>query len=137
MSKMEEMVVDASVVLKWVLVDSEEDVEEAKQWYDRSVTGEVVLVAPDILVAEITNVMFWKKGFDREQTVGFLDHLEGKINCMPIGELGKSEVLETMEKYKVSVYDAYYLVLAMKKQTKVITLDKKLLTIEEWCVGVK
>ena len=47
------------------------------------------------------------------------------------------ELTELVIKYGVTAYDAQYLLLAKAQKCKVVTVDKGLLDVKEWVVGVE
>ena len=124
------VVLDASVVLKWILPDNEELVEEAKKLHDQIISGELRAVAPESILVEVANVMFWKKRFKKKEIISFLGHLgDGVINIVSYYNFEISELLDIMDQDNLSIYDAYYVLLAKKNDCKVITLDEKILKI--------
>ena len=134
---MRTIVLDASVVLKWILLDGEDLVDEAKRWHDRIASGELRAVAPESILVEIANVMFWKKRFKKKEITSFLSYLgNGIINVVPYYSFEISELLDIMDQYDLSIYDAYYVSLAKKNDCKVITLDKRILKISGLAMGV-
>ena len=84
------------------------------------------VLVPEILFTEIINVLYWKK-FAKEKILEFLQVLrEGRFGVEPMDRFGDEELLEIMEGYKVTVYDAYYVVLAKRNKCKLLSFDKKL-----------
>lgn len=124
---MEDVVLDASWVLKWILREKEEGVAEARRLHDRIVTGEVRAMAPEILLAEVVNVMYRKKKFGRWEILEFIEMIsDGRIGLVALDSFKFSELIEMMEQRRVTVYDAYYLVLAEKNGCKVMSFDRKI-----------
>ena len=62
------MVVDSSVVIKWFVVELHSD--EARKILDGYSTGEINFLAPDLMNAEVGNII-WKK--DRLQNMSLED----------------------------------------------------------------
>ena len=125
------VVLDACVVLKWILSDSEELVEEARKLHDQIISQELRAIAPESILIEVANVMFWKKRFKKEEIINFLNHLSnGAIKIVPFYSFELPELLHVMDQYKLSIYDAYYVSLAKKNDCKMVTLDKKLSKIK-------
>src|SRR3989304_7307156 len=77
------------------------------------------------MLAEVTNVMFWKKKFGKEQILEFVEVLsDGKIGFVALDRFVTSDLLEVMERKKVTVYDAYYLILAKKHNCRLMSFDE-------------
>lgn len=126
------MVLDASVVLKWILLDNEELVEEARKLHDRILSQKLKAIAPESLLIEVANVMFWKMKFKKGEIINFLGRLTaGIVEIVPFYSFEVGDLLEIMDRYSLSIYDAYYVLLAIKNECKVVTLDKKILKIKD------
>ena len=128
MSKSSIVCVDASVVLKRILVPDDEPVK--KQWLSWD-SQQVQIVAPTLLYYEVTN------GLYRQQKNGLLspeivrDSLELALS-MPIqliNEIGLHQrAREIATKYKLpATYDAHYLALADGMGIEFWTADLRLL----------
>jgi len=125
---MKEIVVDASVILKWYLPD-EEFGEKALIVLRKHVSEEIELLAPTILRYEVLNALVVAERMGRIEKevteksvnaflklgIGFLD---------PFGDY--ANVLSVARSFNRSVYDAAYLSLAMKNKTDFVTGDKRL-----------
>ena len=120
---MTRVVVDASVAVKWLL--PEELSTEAR----RLLATEYELLAPDLLWAELGNVL-WKRHRRRE-----LDHpttveLLRDFSRVPL-ELHSTDrwavaALELAIQHGVTVYDALYLALAAGTGCRLVTADRRL-----------
>ncbi len=125
------IVLDASVVLKWILLDEEESVGEAKKLLDRIVGRELRAIAPDSILVEIANVMFWKKRFEKKEIVSFITYLGGGvINLVSSHNFEVSDLLDVMGEFDLTIYDAYYVLLAKRNDCQVVTFDKTILKIK-------
>jgi predicted nucleic acid-binding protein len=123
---MTEIVLDASAVLKWILVEEEGDLSEVRKLQKKIRGGELRVLVPEILFTEVINVLYWKK-FAKEKILEFLQVLrDGRFAVEPMDRFGDEELLEIMEEYNVTVYDAYYVVLAERNRCKLLSFDKKL-----------
>lgn len=125
---MKDLVIDASVILKWYLPD-EEFGEKALTILQRHVDEEIALVAPTLLPYEVLNALIvaermgrikeevTKKSFHAllKLNIGFVDPFPDYPN---IASLARS--------FRRSVYDAAYLSLAVKKNIDFVTGDKRL-----------
>jgi predicted nucleic acid-binding protein len=127
--------VDASVVTKWFI--EEEDSSWALLLKNEHISGKTILIAPDLIIYEVTNVLLFSKLFTTEEIKKCLQDLYDLeidlINpsldlILPTIELASSK--------KLSIYDASYLALAREFDIKLITADEKLysLTKELRCI---
>lgn len=119
-------VVDASVVLKWLL---EVSPGESRNILEQHVAGEDVLVAPELLNYEIGNVLATKVPLLAQQARELFGYfLDLDIQTYSLGDSEYIASLELARKYKLTAYDASYLVLALTLKTGLITADHKLAT---------
>ena len=117
-------VVDASVVLQWLL---EEPPGKSKEILEEHVDGSELLVAPELLHYEVGNVLVTKValGFqDASDLFGYFLGLD--IQTYSLGAEEYRSSLDLAHKYKLTVYDASYVALAQALDTKLVTADKKL-----------
>ena len=117
------MVVDASVAVKWFA--PEELSTEARQL----LAPEYELLAPDLLWAELGNVL-WKKYRRRELDQRMAARLLHDFSRIPIefhaAERWSETALDLAMRYGVTVYDGLYLALAAGSGCRVITADRRL-----------
>ena len=125
---MTEMVVDASIVLKWYLTD-EEWGQEAVWFLEQHVAGNMVLFAPTILTYEVLNALLVAERIGRiaEETTerAFEGFVELEIEFSdPFVDY--SDILSLARSFHRTVYDASYISLAKKKNIDFVTGDKRL-----------
>jgi predicted nucleic acid-binding protein len=125
---MKEIVIDASVVLKWYLKD-EEWGQEAVWFLEQHVAGNMVLFAPTILTYEVLNALLVAERTGRiaEQTTetAFEGFVELEIEFSdPFVDY--SDILSLARSFHRTVYDASYISLANKKNIDFVTGDKRL-----------
>lgn len=116
-------VVDASVVVKWFV---EEDHHEQARDLLRA---DDILLAPDLIVLEITNVV-WKKTIrdeiDRAQaTIIAAAILQGEPQLHPSTDFSE-RALEMALSLNHPIYDCVYLACAEHFNSPLITLDQRL-----------
>lgn len=116
-------VIDASVMLKWVLKD-EEDADIALRLKDDRISRKVTLAVPSHSFYEVMNTVGLKSP---ERALTFLSQLFiFKMDEYSIGLSLASKALELMKKFKgATFYDAIYHSLAIKLGGTFITADKK------------
>lgn len=124
MSQPAQLVVDASVAVKWYVPEVGSDTAV------RILESGQTLLAPDLLVAEFGNIL-WKK-----VSRGLLEAAEAKdiasafLSTMPL-QIRSSELLlraavKIATTYGCTVYDAVYLSLAVAEDCPMVTADDRL-----------
>lgn len=116
------LVVDASVVVKWFVPEIHSDA--ARQWLDAAYQ----FFAPDLLFAETANAV-WKKVRRSELTRAHGEELVADlagvavetVPCRALAEDAYALATATGR----SVYDALYLALAVRLDTRLITADER------------
>lgn len=115
------VVVDASVVIKWV-------VQEAGSRDALGLLDGPVLAAPDLLVSEYANIL-WKKARRGELTrdeamlsAELLQHAD--VELVPMRAL-MTEALKLAADLDHPVYDCMYLALAIERGDVFVTADKR------------
>lgn len=118
------VVVDTSIVYKWI---REEDTRHLSlEILHRYLSGKEEIIVPDILLYELTNALAFKTELS-------IEDIEDAWNLfssfdVPVFTPTHSfiqQCLKFAKKYKVTVYDASYAVLANEKKCNLITADEK------------
>ena len=105
-------VIDAGVAVKWFVPELDSII--AQQLLERHLQGLDVLIAPDLLVPECTNV-FWRRCRQgditvQEATESLTDLLALNLLLIPTTSLAQV-ALQLALQYQRTVYDALYLAL--------------------------
>lgn len=124
---MEKIVVDSSIVIKWFVTEPlSEEARRVLDWYQ---SGALTLIAPDLLAAEIGNIV-WKKfrlqGLakqDAEQII--IAFRELHIELTPSVELHQ-DALRIAMAHERTVYDSLYIALSEREKCVFITADERL-----------
>jgi predicted nucleic acid-binding protein len=117
------LVVDASVAVKWFLVEAGD--REALAL----LTGDEPLIAPDLVVAEVVNAV-WKwllrGAIDTSQATD-VPHALVRIlaELRPLAPLAP-RALEIATELRHPAYDCFYLALAEEEDTRLVTADRRL-----------
>ncbi|HEX9130651.1 MAG TPA: type II toxin-antitoxin system VapC family toxin [Ktedonobacteraceae bacterium] len=124
------IVVDTSVVLKWVL--DEPDSAPALTLLTRWVNEGTLIQAPALLTYEVANALFQRvrKGeMTAEKARQALEDVllpELELNFLEYTELGKRAITLAQQYSLPATYDAHYLALAEYKQCEYWTADTRL-----------
>jgi len=120
------IVADASVILKWILVD-EIDREKALALRRRHIRGEDPIAAPDLLLYEVANVLPMKKGNPGIALEGLKELYSAGFHLHSFDLPEFSRAVELALHHKITTYDACYLALAQALRCRFVTADEKLL----------
>lgn len=121
------VVLDTSVVYKWYA--KEDDSSQATAIYDAHVQGKENIVVPDLIIYELANAWSTKTGLGVKKIRANLSNLQNtqlNIEQVKFGFIEKA--ITFAKKYKISVYDATYAVLAKQKKCTLITADNKFIS---------
>ena len=123
---MEQVVSDASVVVKWFI--QEEYSDKALKLRDMHVNGETCVAAPELLPFEVLNALKYSHLFNLEELKTAAISLSSYgIELYPLkGELAQ-KTIEIAVKKNITVYDAAYIALAQELNTILYTVDEKLI----------
>lgn len=117
------VIIDTSVVYKW-FAQQEPYSGKALEILNNHISGKEAIIAPSILLYEITNVIVTKGKINLREIKAFLRKLEEiQIQVVEFEHNLMSKAALLAQKYKVSVYDAAYAVLAKEKKCNLITAD--------------
>ncbi|MGH9403504.1 MAG: type II toxin-antitoxin system VapC family toxin [Terriglobia bacterium] len=121
------LVIDASVSAKWFFSETETD--HALELLGACERGAVEFLAPEILAAEMANLI-WKKvlrmSVDDRHGMAFLDRFhQVPISLQPMSQLTVA-ALRLAIQFRHPVYDCIYVVLALRENCDFITADRRL-----------
>lgn len=130
-------VIDSSVVVKWLSPENEKGVESSARIYEQLQFGIIKLYAPTFLLAEVANILFWKKKLMGKGIGTFVQKLtQSGINFSDLNVDIMPEIIDLMASQKVSAYDSIFLQMAKKLNCKLISDDKKLIEIKDLVLGL-
>jgi len=119
------IVLDASVILKWFLIEENRDI--ALTLLDRHINEDEQIAIPELLYYEFGNIMALKTELLEDkiiEAITFLYRLDLKVISLSQHEC--IEAIRLSRLYKISVYDASYVVLSNSLGVPFITADEKL-----------
>ena len=125
MAGQEEAIVDASLAVKWF--SEEEGTEKALLIRQKHIEGETILIAPDLIVYELSNALRFKPGFDHDKVNRAVEDL---LN-MQVELIGPTRELinassELAYHYGITIYDACYIALGQLLGIRIYTSDRQL-----------
>lgn len=135
---MDRLVVDASVVLKWVSGEREEKREAALALYDRLCKGTVEIWSPAFLLLEVSNILLYKKKLEKPMVQNVAKEIiESGIRFIPTTQEFAIATTTVACKYNITTYDALYVFTAKHQHCLLATFDKKLLAIPNLSIEPK
>lgn len=132
MAGREEVVVDASVIVKWF--SEEEGTEQALQVRHDHINGAKFIIALDLIIYELSNALRFKPGFDSAK----VGRAMADIFSMQIDLITPSEDLikrcsNLAFRFGITVYDACYIALGELMGSRVLTSDKRFYGLAKRC----
>lgn len=118
------IILDASIVVKWIKQD-EEDVDIALSLYNSHLKKKENIVAPRLLFYEVANFLATKPRSTSKTikiNLAFLFNSNLTFHIETNEELKDATLLA--KKYKTSVYDMLYAVVAKNKKCILVTADE-------------
>jgi predicted nucleic acid-binding protein len=123
-------VVDASVAAKWLLPAAGEDLlEQSNRLLERYIGRDLQLLAPDLIGAEIGNVL-WKAVRRKRISAANAENSLRRFTELSIPFVPSSELLVRSLQISItcdrSFYDSLYVALALSTRTELVTADERL-----------
>ncbi len=123
---MDKLVIDASVAIKWFLVEPHSN--EARRVLEAYESGIISFCAPDLLNAEFANTI-WKKqlnqGLSQNDANDILAaFLKLSITITPTAQL-LDEAYQLAIGHRRTVYDSLYLALSLREKCQLVTAGEK------------
>lgn len=121
------VVLDTSVIFKFIN-PNEDGYSTAQKILENHLSKKEKIIAPNLLFYEIANALATKSHISYKEAALGLDLLENwKLEYINLVLRDYKKTVEYSKKYKISVYDASYIVLAQNKNCDFITADQKLI----------
>ena len=126
MTHVDGVVLDASVLLKWLRADDEQDRSEALRLQARFRAGELTIHVAPLLFLEILNVAARRWFFSAED----LQQLAGHLNSLAfvVRQPGLAAIARWTAR-GLTTYDACYVALAEERRMGVVTADERILEV--------
>ena len=121
-----EVVVDASIVVKWFV--EEEGSGKSLKLRDRYIEGKIRIIAPELMIFETLNALYYKRLFSEEELKQISEALEAySFTLYSLRGEYANKALEVAFKNDITIYDASYIALAIIRNTHVYTADEELI----------
>ncbi|MEM2485223.1 MAG: type II toxin-antitoxin system VapC family toxin [Candidatus Caldarchaeum sp.] len=122
MAQAEKIVLDASVVVKWFT--KEEYSMQALAVKTKYESGEVDIVAPQLLIYEVVNALRYNPAFGSDELRRAVHDLEDmQITLYPLEADLAELTVEQAYRFGLSIFDAAYVALAFRLNSKYYTAD--------------
>lgn len=122
-----ELIIDSSVAIKWLTKEVLDN--EANDVLVRWGSNEFVCLAPDILFAEVGNIL-WKKHRQGIMSSGQIDYGLKQFMAYPFVVVASTELIEPAMKIAIlhdrTFYDSLFLALAQAQKCPLVTADDRL-----------
>jgi predicted nucleic acid-binding protein len=123
---MKKYIVDASVILKWVLEkEKEPDHDKAAGLLHAWVSGSVGIAAPGLWTYEVANILGRALPDETEAGEKMKLLLDLKIDAVDCSEQMVRQCFTWMKEHQVTFYDAVYLAAAYAIDAVLLTSDEK------------
>ncbi len=123
---MKKYIVDASVILKWVLEkEKEPDHDKAAGLLHAWVSGAVGIAAPGLWTYEVANILGRALPDETEADQKMKLLLDLKIDAVDCSEQMSRQCFTWMKEHQVTFYDAVYLAAAYAIDAVLLTSDEK------------
>ncbi|MEX2016978.1 MAG: type II toxin-antitoxin system VapC family toxin [Candidatus Pacearchaeota archaeon] len=120
-------IIDTSIAVKWFL--NEKNSDKALQLKESFLRGELILVAPDLILLEILNALKYNKKKESELIRANRDVFDLNMNMVEINNSLLIKAIENSIKYDITIYDALYVAVAQIHGVPLITADTGLYKI--------
>lgn len=121
-------VVDSSVALKWFSYRDEPDLRQARNLREAYIDGRCILRAPDLLLLELANALKAGLRLRASEVLQVLVDFRGlaiRLEAFRWSTLAKA--VEIASASDATVYDSYFLALALESNSVLVTADEAFL----------
>ncbi len=118
-------VLDTSVAVKWFADEGGPEQAKAVQLFESFEQGQCRLRAPELLFFEIANALLYSYKLPTSTVVDSLAFLQRlKIEVVLLNWLTLTKAVEIASACKATIYDSYFLAMALETDSVLITADE-------------
>lgn len=119
-----ELVLDASIILKWALL--EENSEQARAYRMQAFRKEIIIHATELVFFEVGNILVMKQ-FPQEMTIALMqDIYMTPLTMHPLRQDLSVSTIQLARATRTTFYDSSYVALAQHLGCPFVTADEKL-----------
>lgn len=125
------MVLDTSITIKWLKNSQEIDAKKALAYYKKLRDGKIKVIIPDLMFYELSNFGSRQPSetfFACQELMENIFDPDMRILIIPPDNDLTQRATTLAHDFRISAYDAFYLAVAEKFNTRLVTADKKLLS---------
>ena len=123
---MNEIVIDASIVVKWFI--EENDSDKARFIRDKFIEGKIGLIVPSLLYFEVLNALKYSQLFNPSELDNAGESLENYgFKVITIKNKIREHMIKVAVDHSMSIYDAPYLGLCIELGKTFCTADEKII----------
>ena len=124
---MKRYVLDTSVVIKWFSEYDEDDLDKALALRQGVFEGVYSVIVPDLMLYELANALKYNPRLNaHEAALAVQSVLDMGFDVRMVEASVLERSIDIAFKFKVTVYDAYFLALAQMETGPLVTADYKL-----------
>lgn len=123
---MKEIVVDASVVVKWYI--EEKDSVFARILRDQFIEGKIDLLVPSIMYFEVLNALNYSELFEPSELINAGESLENyNFSEIKIKKNIRKDMINIAVDHRLSIYDASYVAIGIALGKLFCTADERII----------
>ena len=126
------IVLDASVAVKWFNEKDEDHVENALKIQDQKISGSLEIIVPDLFFLEVLNAFLTKSGFGLQEVSIIqqsLQKLNLKVACTD--NIILENTVRIASGNGLTIYDSLYIAVSKIYDIPLYTEDKKILSCKD------
>jgi len=123
-----EIVLDASIAVKWFNVKSEDNVGIALEIQRQKILNKLEIIVPDLFFLEIINTFLTRSKF-RVEDIFMIEEALHKMNLKVIypDHFILNSAIKIAHTCNLTIYDSFYIAVAKFCETPLLTEDKEIL----------
>lgn len=123
---MKKIVVDSSVIVKWLNKQGEEYLDKADKIIRDAHNGQIILITPELAKYEIGNaLLFSKKVSVKDSEISFRSLYLLPIKFITLSEKLARETYKIAQEQGITFYDASFMALAKEQKADLVTDNPK------------